>query len=363
MYLGKVIKARRILVNNDLESNTVLVTTVPGLEDLVVSEVRKYCPDLYKASIARGRIIFKADRSLSVQDLYRLVSNLMLAEKIYLILCEYEATTLKDLRRAAMECKVLEKILSPAVYYAVKATRVGVHDFTSLDIADAVGDVLSGMMHDPPVSLDDPDVLVYAELIHDTFRIGIDLTPFKTLRERGYREFIHPSMLNPIVARAMCRLAGIKDEASIIDPMCGSGTIVIEAMLEARNVNAVGMDVNKKYIRGARENAIKAGVSPNLLVGDVRRLKYLFRPCSFDAIVTNPPYGIREKAVGGMKRVYHSLLEGAANILIENGRLVILTPYKYKILESCEKTGVFKVENERRINLGGLMVWIIQLRI
>jgi len=344
------------------EGDTLLVTTVPGLEDLLAAEIKALCPPLMIAKASKGRVVAKAVGNLSARELHSLVTGLTLAEKVFLVLCEARVESLKDVERATLGCERLREILAAPLYYAVKASRVGVHGFSSLDIARVVGDAVGRLGARLAVSLDDPDVVIAAELVHGEFRIGVDLTPFRSLRERNYRAFVHPSMLNPIVARAMVRIAGVRGPATVLDPMCGSGTIPIEAMLEAPSIEAVGIDIDARYIAGARRNAERAGVSPCFAVGDANRIGRMFRPGSVDAVITNPPYGIRERAVGGIKRLYSNLVRGSQSVLREGGCLVLLTPFKRRVLGMCGEVGGLNAEEVRRLELGGLTTWVLKLR-
>jgi len=345
-----------------LETRALLVTTVPGLEDLLLLEVSKLLGSVEAYSTSRGRVIVKSRERLDGVRLHLLLSHLTLAEKLYLLLLEGEAASLEEVLSIIREhASTLEEILRVPMYFAVRARRVGDHPFTSCDLAREVGRGLQMVGVGPPVSLDDPDITFYAELIHNRFRLGVDLTPFISLKDRGYRVYLHPSALNPIVARAMCRVAGIGEGGVLIDPMCGSGTIVIECMLENPSATAVGCDVNPLHVRGARENAVKAGVNAEFLVAEIGELESIFR-CCIEAIVTNPPYGVRERAVGGLYRVYRRLFEGALRLLEQGGRLVILTPLKRIVRSVVKGIGELYLESVRNVEIGGLVAYMYKFK-
>lgn len=171
------------------------------------------------------------------------------------------------------------------------------------------------------VSLDDPDLVFYVELIGSEFRFAVDLTPFTSMRDRGYRVYVHPSSLNPIVARAVCRLADLRPGKTLVDPMCGGGTIVIEALLEVPSARGVGLDVKPEHVRGALLNAVSAGVVADFYVADARCLSSLMQS-GVDVIATNPPYSIRERAVDGLRPLYESLIRGGFEVLPAEGMLL-----------------------------------------
>ncbi|RLE84973.1 MAG: hypothetical protein DRJ67_09660 [Thermoprotei archaeon] len=341
-----------------LQATRLLLTTVPGLEDLLLEEAARLLRTVKRREVRRGRVLLECSRPLEAGELSALLSRLALAEKAYVVLLEAKVGSLEEVSRAVRQglC-CLEDLLKPPVYFAVEAARVGEHPFTSRDIAREVGSVIQELKPSPPVSLDDPDVLLYAELIGDEFRLCVDLTPFMSLKDRGYRVYLHPSALNPIVARAMCRIARVQEGDVVVDPMCGSGTIIIECMLEAPNARGVGCDVNPAHVRGAALNARAAGIMADFVVADVKSLARVIRP-PVDVVAANPPYGIREKAVGGLRRVYEWLFEGSSRILGEGGRLVMLSPLRGLVEEAWRRIKRLELLKRRAVEVGGLKAYI-----
>ncbi|MEM1521604.1 MAG: THUMP domain-containing protein [Thermofilaceae archaeon] len=335
-----------------------LITTVPGLEDLLLAELK---PLPGSGMIKRGKVIYTLAKPMKGGELGRFISRLTLAEKVYAVLTEGYALSLEEIKRLlSTPVDLVSGMANYPLSFAVEAAREGVHPFTSLDISRVVGSAIQEKHPRLRVSLDDPDLLFYAELMGREFRLAIDLTPFTSLRDRGYRVYVHPSSLNPIVARAMCRLANLRDGETLVDPLCGGGTIVIEGLLESPLSRGVGFDVNPAHVRGAMLNAASAGVVADFWVADARHLSSLLGH-EVDVIATNPPYGIREKAVGGLKRLYFSLIEEGYTVLEEGGRLVILSPLK-RIVERAAREQRWRPSSVRKIDLGGLTSFIFLFR-
>ncbi|MCS7105145.1 MAG: THUMP domain-containing protein [Thermofilaceae archaeon] len=333
----------------------VLVTTVPGLEDLLLKEIETILPG--QGEIRSGRVIYSTPSSLTTEVLSQLITSLTLAEKVHLVLIEGKAHSLDDVKGLVRDnLYIIEGLLKSSTCFAVEAVREGAHAFTSVDVAREVGAAIQELEPRPPVSLDDPDLVFHTELIGSEFRLAIDLTPFISLRDRGYRVYVHPSSLNPVVARAMVKIAGIRNGEILLDPMCGGGTIVIEALLENASAYCIGFDVNPIHVRGARLNAAAAGVNAEFGVANAVNLQRMFRR-GVDLIVTNPPYGIREKAVSGKIRLYESLIEGAYRILTDEGRLIILSPLK-KLVERIAFRYQWRSTYTRRTEIGGLVTYI-----
>ena len=134
----------------------------------------------------------------------------------------------------------------------------------------------------------------------------------------------------------------------------GDAMVDIEAKLINPDLEACGADVSRRHVLGAAANARAAGVEVHLAVGDVKRLG-MRGP--FDAIVCNPPYGIRERAVGGLVRVYESLMDYAGRALRPGGRLCLVTP-RATLVKRALKPGL-GVVHQRRIVQGGMQSKII----
>jgi putative N6-adenine-specific DNA methylase len=203
-------------------------------------------------------------------------------------------------------------------------------EFATLRIKDAVCDrhrAVSGAR--PSVSKERPDVRVHAHLTSDRATFYLD-TSGEALFKRGYRRDAAEAPLRENLAAGMLRLAGWSPQTAFLDPMCGSGTIAIEAALIALDI-APGVkrsftfqkllwydgptwqrikqaaqrrvkpaafaaihasDVDAAAVARCRANAVAAGVSTAVVV---ERSDVLARAAPEPAgiIVSNPPYGVR----------------------------------------------------------------------
>ncbi|APR81752.1 23S rRNA (guanine-N-2-) -methyltransferase rlmL [Minicystis rosea] len=185
----------------------------------------------------------------------------------------------------------------------------------------------------PSVDLDDPDVTLFVHLVSDRATVYLDLTG-SSLHKRGWRARALDAPLKESLAAAILRLSGWDRERPLVDPMCGSGTIAIEAALWARQIAPglardrfgferwashdeaavrrmkelreqakakirseqppiVGSDVDLGALSVARENAAAAGVNVTFRRASIRDLAPLSPP---GIMVTNPPYGERLEA-------------------------------------------------------------------
>src|SRR5690606_3749488 len=105
--------------------------------------------------------------------------------------------------------------------------------------------------------------------------------------ERPYKVVERPGALKPSVAAAMLVLAAVQPAHRLIDPCCGSGTILIEAGL--LGANAQGGDLDAEAVAAARANAQAAQIAIPIEQWDARSLP--LPPASVDRVVSNLPWG------------------------------------------------------------------------
>jgi tRNA G10 N-methylase Trm11 len=137
------------------------------------------------------------------------------------------------------------------------------------------------------------------------------------MRQHDGRDIERSGALRPTVAAAMVRLAGEPD-GLLLDPCCGSGTILTEAT-EA-GWKAEGIDIDPGAVRAARKNAPEAVVKE----GDVRHL--MFDDCSVGACVSNLPFGKQYDVQQDMNEWLGAALAEMTRVTQPGGRMVLLAP-------------------------------------
>ncbi|WP_425498877.1 methyltransferase domain-containing protein [Haloplanus halophilus] len=164
------------------------------------------------------------------------------------------------------------------------------------------------------VDLDAPDHELRACFADDTCLVGWLVA--ESVRDYGDRlptdrPFFQPGSMAPLDARALVNLVGVDPGDTLLDPMCGTGGTLIEAgLIGAR---PVGVDAQRKMVRGARENCRAYRGDAQVLRGDATRLPLV--DDAVDGVVFDAPYGRQSK----IER--HSLADLVAGALSEARRV------------------------------------------
>jgi putative N6-adenine-specific DNA methylase len=184
----------------------------------------------------------------------------------------------------------------------------------------------------PVINREEPKVVVVAHLRHGRCMLSFD-TAGKSLHKRGYRESGHPAPLKETLSAAILIMAGYDGSQAFMDPMCGSGTIAIEAAmiavrkapqihrkkgefhfewlkdfdrdlwrvtqdrvraekLEAPTALLVASDINSAYVAMAKKSALDARVE-KYMTFNTGRFQDAEPPATTGMLVTNLPYGER----------------------------------------------------------------------
>jgi putative N6-adenine-specific DNA methylase len=215
-------------------------------------------------------------------------------------------------------------------------------------VREAIRDVFTrAEQRVPPVDIEEPKVVVVAHLARGRCMLSLD-TSGKSLHKRGYREQGHPAPLKETLAAAILTLAGYDGTQVFLDPMCGSGTLAIEAAmiavrkapqihrkrgefyfewltgfdrelwratqdrvraekLEAPPAPVVASDIDAAYVAMARKSALKARVEKYIQF-DTARFQDVAPPAERGLLVTNLPYGDRiGSSEGGIRQLYEEV--------------------------------------------------------
>jgi len=162
-----------------------------------------------------------------------------------------------------------------------------------------------------------------------------------TMRRRGTRKPSPHSeiSLSPRLARTLVNIAGLKPGQTLLDPFCGSGTILVEAF--AKSLRCLGVDSRASRVQEARENLrwSVGGVTDrgyDIRKGDARDLSRMLRGTKVDAIVTEPlllpqlharpKTSTAHEMIGESAMVYNDALASMAESIHSEGRIVVVVP-------------------------------------
>jgi len=182
---------------------------------------------------------------------------------------------------------------------------------------------LIGTMISGPVSLKNPEIEYRAVLSEDRCYFGkvifrVDRGVFDA-RNPGRRNFFHPGVMMPRMARTLINLTCVRSGGIMLDPFCGTGGILIEA--EMLGLRAVGSDFDPLMVSGSRQNISNS----DLLLADTTCLPFSTR--SLDAVVTDFPYGqsVCIKKTDTMDNLYDEALAEIHRVLKTGCRAVVVT--------------------------------------
>ena len=322
-----------------------LLTTDPGLEDIALDELHESWPAASAITPPvpmSGRLLAELpdDADPTVLRLVHHVTEIRLLDR---------TASLDDVRAAVARTEIPE--LETAVSFRASTTRIGEHPFTSQQIAGAAGAVLQRRWG-TPVDLEQFEINVRVDLVGDELLVGIQRTR-ESLGKRIRRARTLRTSLKPTIAAAMVRLARChRGRGSLLDPMCGTGTIPIEAASINPELVVAASDWDEQTVACARETIANHGLALEVRRLDVREAAAGWGRC-FDAIVTDPPYGLRQGRRVRLGTFYTFVLRGCLDALAEGGRIVVICPRR-KAIEGAIRRLPLVVVHERIVETGGL---------
>lgn len=217
-------------------------TTIAGLEGVLADELRK----LGAREVSEGirSVHFRGDKGF----LYKANIALRTAIRILKPIKRSKIFDEEDLYEAIQRVK-WERFLDIDGTFAVDA-NVFSRNFTTnshyiaLKSKDAIADYFSHKHGKRPnVDLKYPDLKINIHIQKEWLTISLDSSG-QSLHKRGYRSATNIAPINEVLAAGLVLLSGYKGEENFIDPMCGSGTILIEATMIANNIPA---NINRKH--------------------------------------------------------------------------------------------------------------------
>lgn len=178
-----------------------------------------------------------------------------------------------------------------------------------------------------------------------------------------YRKQDVGAAINPVVAACLVRLVRTSADATVLDPTCGSGTLLIERAILDRTTRLFGFDISRTAVAAARANAQAASLGRRVQVsqGDAT-VAQSYRAC--DEAIANLPFGLRTgRNDANLPQLYQSILDHLGNHMRPRGRVLLYTSNKQTLTDELARhRATFHVEREARVFSGGLWahLWILR---
>ena len=306
-----------------------IAKTFQGLEPVLATELIELGAN--NIQIGRRMVSFVGNKEL----MYRANFQLRTAIRILKPIKHFRATTAEEVYDAVKQVdwtEYLDNNTTFAVDSVVFSNEFRHSKFVAYKVKDAIVDQFREKTGDRPnIRIVNPDIQLHIHIAEYDCTLALDSSG-ESLHRRGYRQESVEAPLNEVLAAGIILQTGWRGECDLIDPMCGSGTIPVEAALIARGIapgvfrkeyafekwpdfdpelfsaiydddsrerpfehHIYGYDNNRKAVAIATNNVRAAGLSKEITI-DFKDFKDFVQPREKSIIITNPPYGERISA-------------------------------------------------------------------
>lgn len=206
--------------------------------------------------------------------------------------------------------------------FRVIARKSGEHAFRRVDLQVAVEKGITSHFPDWRLVEDDAHLEVWATLVRGLLVAGIRLSGSE-LRHRTYKSVSLPASLKPTIGAAVALLSQPRDDDTVLDPMCGAGTVLIERAEAGRYAQLLGGDIDPAAVEAAKTNVGRRYQPITLRQWDARELP--LTDASVNALICNLPFGRQIGTPEQNRSLYPTLLAEWTRVLAPGGRMVLLT--------------------------------------
>jgi tRNA (guanine6-N2)-methyltransferase len=204
--------------------------------------------------------------------------------------------------------------------FSVTANFVGKRNYSMDEIKAVVASGITDHYGWRYTSEDESELNLRVFIEHDTAYIGLRIGAV-SLHRRSYKLAHLPGSLKPSVAAAMLQIAEVAPGMRVLDPLCGAGTLLIEAALQG--AKALGGDIDAAALTHAAINARAAGMQVYLQHWNAMNLPLLNQ--SVDRIVTNLPWGRQVQVNEDLTILYRKVCAEFERVVDSRGQIVLLT--------------------------------------
>lgn len=333
------------------------VLTTRGLEDLVRDEIGVRIPAASRVETAYRRVMLEGNTA----DAEALM-GLRCADDAFVQVAEWDAigrarrtleqiTALSaalDLQPALALCAHLRPVAQP-LHFAVSASFIGRRNYSSPEMKLALAEGIMQRHNWDYVEAEEEQGLSLRLFIeHERALLGVRLAA-QPLHRRAYLRESQPGSLRPQVAAALLRLVGLLPGAFCVDPLCGAGTIVIEAAL--MGAQALGGEISGEALTLARVNLAASGARAELRHWDATALPLPAE--SVDCVASNLPFGRQVLPDMALSALYNGCVAEIARVLRPSGRAALLTTQHELLAAALAAQPTLRIASRREISLHG----------
>lgn len=303
-----------------------IAKTFMGLENVLAQELTLLGAN--NVQIGRRMVAFTGNKEM----MYRANFQLHTAIRILKPIAHFKAKSAEDMYDEVKKIdwsQYIQKGKTFSVDSVVYSEEFRNSRFVTYKVKDAIVDQFRESTRERPnISVSNPDIRLNIHIAEDNATLSLDSSG-ESLHRRGYRQESVEAPLNEVLAAGMILMTGWKGDTDFIDPMCGSGTILVEAALIAHNISPgvfrkefafekwpdfdqdlfdriynddsqerefthhiYGYDIDMKAVNTARQNVKAAGLTQDITI-EQQDFKEFKKPAEKSIIVMNPPYGER----------------------------------------------------------------------
>lgn len=233
----------------------------------------------------------------------------------------------------------------------VVASYLGRRNYNRFDIEEAVGDPLARQLGLRRVASSEreADAILRVHLRDGKAIVALRFFP-APLHHRDYRQRHMQAASLPQAARAMAYVAQLEPGMAVLDPYCGTGTILIEAHLHCPGLVARGSDLSLPRLRAGTANAVAAAAPIRWVAASALDLP--FPAARFDRLLTNVPWDRQVEHWGEQRRAW----EEVRRVVRDDGWIVAL------LSRAAAPGDLFTIESDLQLRIHGQNAWIAALR-
>jgi predicted RNA methylase len=331
-----------------------IAQTQPGFESVAWSEIHARIPQARE--FARRVVADRAGMTIFSSERTEPLRALRCSEDI-LALVGYsgdigdDAAALDRVRRTVREAPFMADALGARIVFdptaragrrlrfRVVARQAGEHDYRRVDLKRTVERAMEERGdHTWRLDEQDADVELWVTQLGAELMVAVRLSD-ERMRHRDYKVAHRPGSLRPAVAAAMAWLSEPRDDDIVLDPFCGTGTILIERAHLGRYAVLIGADRDPAAVRAALQN-IGPRYKPIEIHGDWDAGAMPIGDGSVNKIVTNLPWGIRHGSHSENRRRYGDWMAEMKRVLAADGKMVVLSAEWRLMRDAIERAGL-----------------------